>query len=91
MMELVSQAEREGVTLAAMVSREISSEEMELIQEDLASRLSENYAKIENFMSEVNIPSMEEILSRRDDLPTEIDLGLIDALSDENRPEDNSD
>ena len=90
-MELVSQAEREGVTLAAMVSREISSEEMELIQEDLASRLSENYAKIENFMSEVNIPSMEEILSRRDDLPTEIDLGLIDALSDENRPEDNSD
>lgn len=33
MMELVSQAEKEGVTLAAMVTREMSVEEMELAQD----------------------------------------------------------
>lgn len=72
MIELVSQAEREGITLAAMMSREMSLDEMELLQDELASHLADNYAKIESFMSGVSIPSMEEMLSRRDDLKGEI-------------------
>jgi len=81
-MELVSQAEKEGITLAAMVSREMSTDEMDCTQEDLSSRLSENYSKIETFMSGIRVPSMEEILSRNDGLLPEIDIGSINVLSD---------
>lgn len=81
-MELVSQAEEEGITLAAMVSREMSAEEMDLAQLDLTSRLSENFSKIENFMSEVRVPSLEEILSRKDCLPPAVDMASRDELSD---------
>jgi lambda repressor-like predicted transcriptional regulator len=83
MMELVSQAEKEGVTLAAMVTREMSVEEMELAQDVLAAHLSENYAKIEKFMAEVTMPSMEELLSKRNELSSQIDLEPLNVLSDE--------
>lgn len=82
-MELVSQAEKEGVTLAAMVTREMSVEEMELAQDVLAAHLSENYAKIEKFMAEVTMPSMEELLSKRNELSSQIDLEPLNVLSDE--------
>jgi len=82
LVELVSQAEKEGVTLAAMLSREMSSEEMELLQDELAMHLSDNYAKIENYMTNVSVPSMEEILARNDEDIAQIDLGVLDALSD---------
>ena len=88
-MELVSQAEREGITLAAMMSKEMSPEEMELLQEELESHMSDNYAKIQNFMSGISIPSMEDILSRRDDAQTEFDMPLLDLLSDDG-PESDS-
>jgi len=87
-MELVSQAEREGITLAAMMSRKMSLEEMELVQDELASHLTDNYAKIENFMVGISIPSMEEMLSRRDDLLREVELGSLDLLSDDGEIEE---
>jgi hypothetical protein len=89
-MELVSQAEREGITLAAMMSREMSLEEMELVQDELASHLTDNYAKIENFMAGISIPSMEEMLSRRDDPSREFELGSLDLLSDDGDIEEDS-
>ncbi len=81
--ELVGQAEKEGITLAAMLSKEMSPGEMELLQAELASHMSDNYAKIENFMSGISIPSMEEVLSRRDEELTGTDLPLFDLLSDD--------
>jgi len=81
-MELVSQAEREGVTLAAMMSREMSREEMELVQDELATHLSENYAKIQGFMAGISVPSMEEMLSRRNYESEELDLDSLGFLSD---------
>jgi len=83
MMELVSQAEREGVTLAAMMSKELSSDELEVIQRDLLARLNDNYAKIEGFMAEVTIPSMDQILAERNDLLPPLDTNVVSALSDE--------
>jgi adenine/guanine phosphoribosyltransferase-like PRPP-binding protein len=82
LVDLVSQAEKEGITLAAMLSREMSSEEMELLQDELVMHLSENYAKIENYMTGVSVPSMEEVLARNDEDLPEIDLGVLGALSD---------
>jgi len=89
-MELVSQAEREGVTLAAMLSRELSPDEMDNAQEILSSHLTENYLKIEHFMSEVSVPSMEEILSRKDGCLPEIDIGSFGVLSDRDEAEEDN-
>lgn len=86
-MELVSQAEREGITLAATLSKEMSPEEMELLQDELASHLSDNYAKIEKFMAGVSVPSMEELLSR-DDPTAEMDRALLSVLSDDEESEE---
>ncbi len=82
-MELVSQAEREGVTLAAMMSKEMSSGEMELVQRDLIARLNDNYSKIESFMAEVTVPSMDRILAERDGILPDLDNNMVSALSDE--------
>jgi hypothetical protein len=82
-MELVSQAEREGVTLAAMMSKEMSSGEMELVQRDLIARLNDNYSKIERFMAEVTVPSMDQILADRDGILPDLDNNVVSALSDE--------
>jgi hypothetical protein len=66
MMELVSQADKEGVSLGVLISREMSKEEMESAQIDLASAMSENYASIKHFMADINLPSISEVLSRND-------------------------
>jgi len=87
-MELVSQAEREGITLAAMFTREMSVGEMELVQDELAGHMNDNYAKIKEFMAGISIPSMEEVLSRGDGLQPEFDLGSLDLLSDDDVEED---
>ena len=89
-MELVSQAEREGVTLAAMLSRELSPDELDNAQEILSSHLTDNYLKIEHFMSEVSVPSMEEILSRKDGYLPEIDIGSFGVLSDRDEAEEDN-
>jgi hypothetical protein len=62
--ELVSQAEKEGVSLGLLISREMSLEEMDAAQLDLAAALSENYCSINHFMAEVKVPSIDEILSK---------------------------
>lgn len=61
--ELVERAEAEGVTLAEMISRAMSEEEMFLAQEALAQEMSANYAAIEDFMASVSVPSLQELLA----------------------------
>lgn len=65
-MELVSQADEEGVSLGLLISREMSPEEMDEAQADIATALSESYCSIDRFMAEVTIPSIDEILSKGD-------------------------
>jgi hypothetical protein len=62
LLELASQAEREGVTLAQVISRTLDPRELDLMQAELADELSENYRNIEGFMSGIEIPSLGELM-----------------------------
>jgi len=62
--ELVSQAEKEGVSLGVMISQRMSPEEMELAQMELAAEICANHASIEGFMADVKVPSLNEIINR---------------------------
>jgi len=74
LVELVSQAEKEGITLAEIISRTLNPEELDLIQSNLENELSENYRRIENFMGEVEVPSLTELmdLDTSEELETEL-------------------
>jgi hypothetical protein len=61
---LVSQAEDEGITLAEMISRTLSPEQMDKLQNGLCNELTSNYAKIEGFMRDVKVPSLDELMSQ---------------------------
>lgn len=63
MMRLVSQAEKEEVTLAEVLRRTLSAKDMDKMQADLVEELSSNYRNIEDFMSDVSVPSIDEILA----------------------------
>lgn len=62
MSDLVSQAENEGVTLAEVIARCMTPEEMDRAQAEIESQLADNYPGMEDFMSEVYVPSIEDIL-----------------------------
>jgi hypothetical protein len=62
LVELASQAEMEGITLAEVISRVLDPRELDLIQAELADELSENYRNIEGFMSGVEVPSLGELM-----------------------------
>jgi len=61
--ELASQAEKEGITLAEVISRTLNPRELDLMQAELADELSENYRNIEGFMSCIEVPSIGELMS----------------------------
>ena len=60
---LASQAEKEGITLAEVISRTLDSRELDLMQAELADELSENYRNIEGFMSGVEVPSLGDLMN----------------------------
>jgi len=76
--ELVSQAEKEGVSLGILIAREMTAKEMDLAQSQLCGELEANYSSISNFMAKIEIPSIEDILSRAE--PRGVDS--IDESSD---------
>ena len=63
MMRFVSQAEKDGVTLAEVLTRTLSARDLDKVQTDLVEELSSNYRNIEDFMSDVSVPSINEILA----------------------------
>ncbi len=63
LVELVSQADKEGITLAEIISRTVDPRELDLMQAELADELSENYRSIEDFMSGVEVPSLGELMN----------------------------
>ena len=62
MEELVSQAEKERVTLAEMISRTMTPEQLDELQNGLRVELASNYGEIEIFMRDVRVPSLEELM-----------------------------
>jgi hypothetical protein len=66
LVDLVSQAEKEGITLAEVISRSLSPKELDLMQAELADELSKNYRNIEEFMSGVEVPSLGELMNLED-------------------------
>lgn len=67
MIELVSQAEKEGTTVAEIIARQLTVEQMDKAQADLEERLAENYRSIEEFMADVCVPSIDEVMSMSED------------------------
>jgi epoxyqueuosine reductase QueG len=78
-MDLVSQAEREGTSLGVLISHEMTEDEMAEAQQELRAALDENYTSIESFMADVEVPSLEDALSRNESSPGPV----MNALSDE--------
>ena len=63
LVELASQAEKDGITLAEVISRTLDPRELDLMQAELADELSENYRNIEGFMSGIEVPSLGELMN----------------------------
>lgn len=83
LMELASQAEAEGVTLGELLARDLGSDELDSVQSELSSEISEGYVNISAFMEGVDVPSIEEFLEYGPEdwlkFMTEEDLELSDS------------
>ena len=79
---MASQAEREGVTLAEIVARDMPSGEMDRAQEFLHRELAENYAAIEEFMNDVEVTGTFDFSSMSEDELDECQENLLKGLSD---------
>ncbi len=84
MMQFVSQAEKEGVTLAEVLTRRVSAGDLDRIQAALADEISSNYRTIEDFMSDVSVPSIDEILAVDQENQAEMKFESGRELSDDN-------
>lgn len=84
--DLVSQSEKEGLTLAEVISRELSPREIKKLQAGLSAELAANYKNIEDFMSDVRVPSLDEILSIGEFAEMEPVLSEESELSDDGEP-----
>ncbi len=80
--ELTSQAEKKGVTLANVISTMMSSEEIDRMQNDIKSRISSNYQSIREFMSDVEVPSLDELSQLSEDELQRMQDGITHAMSD---------
>ena len=60
--KLVRQSETEGVTLAEVMARTLTASQIDRLQQELADELSEGYECICDFMGEVEVPSLEDIM-----------------------------
>lgn len=82
--ELVSQADREGVTLAEVIARSMTTKEMNVLQRGLTSELEDNYAKISDFMGDIETSSMVDM----EGMSIQQLMGLRDEIMQ--RPSDES-
>ncbi len=81
--ELVSQADTEGVTLAEIISRTMTPKQINKLQSILNSEIIENYSKIEDFMQDVKVASLEELMDLQGDVTTAAQTPAEVALSDD--------
>lgn len=62
LMELASQAEKEGISLGELLVREMTPDEIDAAQAELAGEIAEGYRSISDFMQDVEIPSIDSLL-----------------------------
>jgi hypothetical protein len=79
---MVSQADTEGVTLADVVTRELSPGDMDRIQQYIHKEMADNYAAIEDFMSDIEVTGTFDFSSMSEDELDECQENLKCALSD---------
>lgn len=79
---MVSQADREGITLAEVMARDLSSGDMDRMEQYLNREMAENYAAIDEFMSCIEITGTFDFSSMSDAELDEVQQNLRSALSD---------
>jgi len=80
--QLVSQAESEGVTLAEVISRTMTEQQMVEAEREIRSEVARERSDIEEFMSGVEVASLDTYLSMDDDKLLDVFENLAFALSD---------
>ena len=80
--ELVSQADREGVTLAEVIARSMTPKQMNVLQRGVQAELRENYTKISDFMDDVETSSISNIEGMGIDELVSLRNELMQGLSD---------
>ncbi len=86
--ELVSQAEKEDATLAEVITRSMSEEEIASAETEIRSRISSGYREIEDFMAGVEVASLEHYLTMDEDELANMQQDLASVLSDDSVAED---
>lgn len=81
--ELASQADSRGVTLAEVLASELSATETERLQAELQQRMAENSRRIEDFMADVEVPSLADLCNLSSHDLDEIQHDIESALSDD--------
>jgi hypothetical protein len=61
--ELVRMAEEERLTLADVMSRELTPKQMDALQGTISLGLTHNFESISEFMSDVQVPDSAELLT----------------------------
>ncbi len=79
---LVSQADKNGVTLAEMMAKELSPGEIDRMQNYLRREMRENYEAIEEFMRDVDVPGNYDFSSMDESELSSLRDDLLEALSD---------
>lgn len=82
LMELASQAEKEGIPLGELLARDMTPDEIEVVQAELAGEIAEGYRGISDFMQDVEIPSIESYLEHGPEGTLGFLLGEDPELSD---------
>jgi len=80
---LVSQADQERKTLAEILSRGLSSKELDRLQREVTERIRTNYASIASYMNDVEVPSIPDFASMNDEQLTNFEKEVLFALSDD--------
>jgi len=81
--QLVSQAEREGVTLAEVISRTMTEQQMMEAEQEIGSEVARERSDIEEFMSGIEVASLDTYLAMDDDQLLDVFEDLAFAMSDD--------
>ncbi|UCE91438.1 MAG: hypothetical protein JSV90_08565 [Methanobacteriota archaeon] len=80
--KMMSQADKEGVTLADILARDLSPAEMNRVQEYIHREIAVNRATIEEFMSDIEVTGTFDFASMSEEELDDFQENLRSALSD---------
>jgi len=81
--ELVRMAEAERLTLAEVISRELTPEQIDSLQGTVSLDLTHNFESISDFMVDVHVPSSDELLTITPEQEWSLRQELQDILSED--------